>query len=281
MKSASEKTPVCIVKDAGRGFAKEMAEVVNEKRNTFANDKIRKNTVMKRLWKKFDELTGRCCMNMIGAGESFEVWNETFAVLLDIISLGREKNPNYAKELADLDDDTDFEHDISGWLEDYLDELDMKEKYETLLNVCDKLLELFCWEEDSPSDIRFRKASALGAQGKKQEALEFSEAWYRAESDNMTAVTSLIYSRIGVNDLAGAEKLVEKYISDDSICDEDNDIVFTAASLLYKTKGDKKKEKRINKAIQKYEEELEEYFLGMEDYGEEDFDFSDDELPFS
>lgn len=97
----------------------------------------------------------------------------------------------------------------------------------------------------------------------------------------MTAVTSLIYSRIGVNDLAGAEKLVEKYISDDSICDEDNDIVFTAASLLYKTKGDKKKEKRINKAIQKYEEELEEYFLGMEDYGEEDFDFSDDELPFS
>lgn len=236
---------------------------------------------MKKLWKKFDELTGRCCMNMIGAGESFEVWNETFAVLLDIISLGREKNPNYAKELVDLDDDTDFEYDISGWLDDYLDELDMREKYETLLNVCDKLLELFCWKEDSPSDIRFRKASVLGAQGKKQEALEFSEAWYKAESDNMIAVTSLIYSRIGVNDLAGAERLVEKYISNDSVCDEDNDIVFTAASLLYKIKGDKKKEKRINKAIQKYEEELEEYFLGMEDYDEEDFDFPDDELPFS
>lgn len=236
---------------------------------------------MNKLWKKFDDLSGKCYANMIGAGGSFEVWNEAFAVLMDIISSGRSDDPNYAKELVDLEDATDFAHDIGGWLEDYLDELDMREQYEKLENICDELLKLFCWEEDSPSDIRFRKASVLAAQGKKQEALEFCEEWYSAEQDNIVAVTSLIYARMGMKDLDGAETLVRKCISEDTICDEYNDIVFIAASTLYKINGNKKEEKRINKLIQKYEKELEEYFLGMEDCEDEELDFFDEELPFS
>lgn len=236
--------------------------------------------MMKKLWKKFDELTGKCYMNMIGAEEDFEVWNKAFAVLMDIISSGRGDNPNYAKELVDLEDSTDFAHDISGWLEDYLDELDMREQYDKLLNVCDKLLGLFCWNEDKPSDLRFRKASALAAQGKKQEALKFCEEWYKAEQDNIVATTSLIYAKMGMKDIDGAEILVKKYISEDTVCSEENDILFTATTL-YKINGNKKEEKRINKAIEKYEKELEEYFMGMEDYEDDELDFFDEELPFN
>lgn len=234
----------------------------------------------KKLWKKYDELTEKCYMNMIGAGEPFETWNEAFTVLLDIINSGRADNPDYAKELADLEDETDFGHDISGWLEDYLDELDMHKQYEQLQNVCDKLLTLFAWEEDKSSDLRFRKASVLAAQGNKEEALKFCEKWY-AEEENIAAVTSLIYARMGVNDLDGAENLVKKYISEDTICDEDNDIVFTAAAALYRLKGNKKEEKRINKAIQNYEKELEKFFEDIEDYDEDELDFWGEELPFN
>lgn len=219
-------------------------------------------------------------MNMPGTGENFEVWNETFAVLLDIISSGRDSNPNYAKELVDLDDSTDFEHDVCGWLDDYLDELEIRELYDELQKVCGKLLELFCWKEDRPSDIRFRIAASLAAQGKNQEALEFCEEWYKNEKDDIVSTTALIYARLGVKDLEGAESLVRKYISDDTICTDENDIVFNAASVLYKVNGNKKEEKRINKAIEKYEKELEAYYMG-EDEEDFDFDLLDEELPFN
>lgn len=124
---------------------------------------------MKKLWKKFDDLSGRCYMNMISAGESFEIWDETFHVLMDIIRSGRGDNPNYAKELTELEESIGYAVDISGWLEEYLDELDMHGQFEKLENVCDKLLKLFCWnaeEENSSSDLKFRMSSALSAQGK-------------------------------------------------------------------------------------------------------------------
>ncbi|WP_244091697.1 hypothetical protein [[Clostridium] scindens] len=117
---------------------------------------------MKKMWKKFDALTGKCYMNMIGAGEEFEVWNEAFQVLMDIISSGRENNPDFAKELVDLDDATDFGHDIGGWLEDYLDELEMRRQHDKVQKVCEKLIDIFRWKEDSPSDLRFRIAESMG-----------------------------------------------------------------------------------------------------------------------
>ncbi len=232
----------------------------------------------KKLWNKFDELSGRCYNNMIGTGEPFEVWDETFDILMDIISVGRDEDPNYAKELIDLEDSTDFEYDISGWLEDYLDELDMYEKYEKLEKVCDKLLKIFSWVEESPSELRFRKALVLKSQGKNQEALKFCEKWYHAEEDNILAATSLIYARLGVKDIDGAECLVKKYISEDTVCSEENDIVFIAAETLYKVSKNKKAEKQISQALKKYEEQVEAYMLG-EDY--EDEDFWDEELPFN
>lgn len=236
---------------------------------------------MKKLWKKFDDLSGKCYSNMVGAYNDFQVWNEAFDVLLDIISDGRETNPEYAKELIDLDDSTDFKHDVCGWLEDYLDELDMKEEYDRLLKVCEKLLSLFRWEEDSPSDLHFRISSALANQGKFEEALDFCEGWYKKEEDNLCAATALIYARMGMKELDGAEELVNKYISDSTECTEENDIIFIAASALYKVKGNKKAEKRINQAIQKYEKELEEFYCGMDGEDEFGFDMMDEDLPFN
>lgn len=237
---------------------------------------------MNKLWKKFDVLTGKSYSNMVGAGEGFEVWNEAFAVLLDIISDGRGNDPDFARELVDLDDSTDFEHDVCGWTEDYLDELDMRQEYEKLIEVCKKLLALFQWKEDSPSDLYFRIASSLGCLGKNKEALEFCEDWYGKEPESIQAAAALIYARMGMKDLNGAEAVVKKYISQDTECSEDNDVIFIAAEILYKVKGDKKAEKRITKALEKYDRELEEYLneIGAdEDFNFEDID--DEELPFN
>lgn len=236
--------------------------------------------IMSKLWKKFDELSGKCYSNMIGAGGSFEVWNETFAALTDLISTGREKDPNFAAELIDLDDETDFSHDVDGWLEDYLDELEMRGMQDQVLEVCRKILALFCWERESPSDFNFRISSALAEKGENQEALKFCEEWFEKEADNILAAVALIYAKIGVKDLEGAEELVKRYISEETRCTEENDIVFTAASTLYKVKGDKKAEKRINKAMKEYEKELEEYVTSWEEE-DWDLDMENDFLPFN
>ncbi|MCI8789202.1 MAG: hypothetical protein HFH92_08860 [Lachnospiraceae bacterium] len=63
-------------------------------------------------------------------------------------------------ELYQLDEETDYAYDIQGWLEDYLDDLDMRESKEKLLEVCDELIGMFRWEEEKPSDIRFLKNAA-------------------------------------------------------------------------------------------------------------------------
>ena len=53
-------------------------------------------------------------------------WNRCFKLLTEIISDGRAQDPDFAKELYLLDDGTDYAHDLQGWLEDYLDELDIR-----------------------------------------------------------------------------------------------------------------------------------------------------------
>lgn len=228
------------------------------------------------LWKKFQELSSGCYTNMIQPDADMSLWNDTFLVLMEMIHDGRSQNPNFAQELYQLDEITDFELDISGWLEDYLDTLDMRGHHDKLRLVCEKLIGLFQWEEESPSDFRFCIASALGAQGKDAQALAFCEDWYQKEPDNMLAATALIYARCKQKDLAGAEEIVDRYIYEDTVCTDENDVLFMAAADLYQVSGNKKAQKRVKQALKTYEEELNRY-LTEEDI---DFDSFDDVLPF-
>ena len=225
---------------------------------------------MNRQWKKYDQLMENCYLGIAGGDSVINEWNDCFDVLIQIIENERESNPDFGRELDLLDDETDYQHDVQGWIEDYLDELGMHEMYAELEEVCRKLLELFDWKEEYPSYFRFQLASALGNQGRSEEAVKYCEEWEADEEGNPLAAASLIYSKIKVKDLEGAEAVVRRYISDDTVCSEDNDILFTAAFRLYKENGNREMEKKMNDALNMYDKELEEYFLGLED----------EELPF-
>lgn len=222
---------------------------------------------MKKLWKNFDALSSKCYEMAEAENHDEEIWEKAYAALNEVIRAGREQDSNYAAELYLLDDSTDFLYDVEGWLEDYLDHLEIVEKSERLIQVCNELINLFKWQEDSPSDLRFRISAALGAQGKSEEALGFCEAWYTEENDNIYAAVALIYARMGVADLKGAEQIVDRYISEDTPCSEDNDILFIAAELLYQVNGNEEAKQRMAREIKKYEEMLEKMF--------------DDDLPFN
>lgn len=225
---------------------------------------------MKKLWKKFDDLRDKGYLAIVQTDLGIEPWNNAFSVLLDIISTGRERNPRFAREMYLLDDETEYKHDICGWVEDYLDELSLRGMFVECEAASRKVVDLFEWKEASPSELYFNIASALGYQEKFQEALSFCEEWYAKDETDTVAAAALIYARIGVKDWNKAEEIVKKYISEDGECTEENDIIYLAASALYKASGNKAMEKKMEKAIEAYEEELEREFAELEG---DDIDF--------
>ena len=92
------------------------------------------------------------------------------------------------------------------------------------------------------------------------------------------AATAGVYAYINIKDFTAAEKLVDRFISDKSMCRDDNDIMFTAASKLYEAMGKRKEKKQIDRALKDYDEYLQDYF---EDSEYEDMEFGEDDLPFN
>ena len=234
----------------------------------------------KRKWKEFKKQTQECYLTMVGVEESRECWDKAYNILKDIITDGREEQKQYALELYELDESTDYEYDVQGWLEDYLDELDMREKPELLLQTIDELIEMFEWKENSSTEMKFRKVVVLGNMMRDQEALEYAEQWMKEEDNNIMAITASVYANLAVHNTERAGELIEKNIKQDTECSEENDILFLAAADYYTVTNNKKEKKRIEQEIKQYEKKLEEEDMCWED--EEDFEWFDDEdLPFN
>ena len=231
-------------------------------------------------WIQFSKLTGKCYMTMCGALKDANCWMQAFELLKEIVQEERKKNPNYGSTLEMLDDITDYCYDIQGWLEDCLDEVDMRGDSATLLRMCDELLTLFSWQEYSGSDIKFMKFSALQQLGKIKEAVKFCKEWIRKEPENIYAATAGVYAYIDIKAYSDAEALVDRFIFDKLICFEENDIMFIAASKLYEVMGKKQEKKLVDEALQKYDEELEQYLMGMDDEEGWDDEWLE-ELPFN
>ena len=113
-----------------------------------------------------------------------------------------------------LDEATDYKYDISEWLEDCLDEIDMREEYEVLFCMCDTLLSLFSWPDYTGSDLKFRKSCVLEALGRKNEAVSFCCKWFEKEPENIMAATAYVYALIGAKEYETAEKLIHQFIID-------------------------------------------------------------------
>ena len=228
-------------------------------------------------WKRFDALTEKCYSNMVGTEADGGFWQQAFELLKELIREERQKNPGAMSQLEQVDEETDYEYDIQEWIEDCLDEMDMRGELKTLLKMCDELLDMFGWPDYSGSDIRFRKASALGALGRKKEAADFCRKWIRREPENIAAATAGVYAFIGTGEYEAAEELVENFIFDRTQCTDETDIMFTAASGLYAAMGKTEEKKQIDAAIVKYEEEVDRFFEEFEFDEIDDWDETDDE----
>lgn len=225
-------------------------------------------------WKQFDQLSHKCYLNLMEAEKDNDCWLKAFELVKEIALVERKNHPKSALSLEALDEMTDYEYDIQGWMEDCLDEFELLDGYETLLKMCDDLLELF----DCDSDIKFRKANALCELHQTEEAIAFCENWLKQEPENITAATATVYALIAAKEYDKAETLVDQFITDKSEISDENEIMFIAASKLYEAMNQKKKKKEIDLVIEKYDEDVDDIlsFLFDVDVDEDE----DDGYPF-
>ena len=179
-----------------------------------------------------------------------------------------------------LDEKTDYQYDISEWLEDCLDEIDMREEYEVLLGMCDTFAEfVFSWPDYTGSDLKFRKSSVL-------RLLEEIMKQYPSAVNGLKRNRRILWQRQLMSmhcsrekNMKQQKKLIHQFVIDESECLEENEIMFRAASKYYGAIGDKTKKKQLDKVLKEYEtyvdRMIEEEWLGSDEDG-----WEDEELPF-
>ena len=229
-------------------------------------------------WKRFDKLTAKCYSNMIGADTDDSCWIQAFELLKEIIQEERKLKPDYAPQIELLEEETDYGYDITGWLEDCLDEIDMRENYEFLLKASEDLLNLFGWPEYTGSDLKFRKVSALLNLKREKEAVAYCNKWREKEPENIVAATASVYALTQEKEYGKVQQIINQFIPNPDECGDENDIMFTAASKFYEATGNKKAKKQIDKAMEAYDKYLETYFSEVSE--EEMEEFWDEDLPF-
>lgn len=220
---------------------------------------------MKKLWKRFDKLQEKCMENMAGINKEYDCWAKTFAVIKEIVLRGRAVNKNFARELYLLDEETDYEHEVEGWLEDYFGELEMLGMFELIIESCDWLIANFDWEEDSPTQFYFSKYTAMSEMGKLKEAEDFCMGWLEREPENLYAASACVLAKMENEDFASAEQILDRFLGEDEVCDEETDILFVTAARFYEVVGNQEKLKRVQEILQEYEENYENPFAEEDD----------------
>lgn len=232
------------------------------------------------VWATFQHLSEQCYLQIAGINKDASCWERAYEQFKQIAKSVQGENDGERKRLIEIDDSTDFEFDLAGWLEDYMDFLGVKKQYDKLIQVCDEVLELFAWDEGEDSEILFQKIITYGLLEENEKAYELSKEWLIEQPNNILADAALIHACIALKKLEEAEQIVKKYINSKTKCNEDNDIIFVAAHILSVVKGDKKEEKRLEKEMQRYEQRLKEEFFALEEDDDDEMFIDFDDLPF-
>ncbi len=232
---------------------------------------------MREIWEMFEEASEECYIDMSGMEQYPESWEKGFEAFKKAVESMKQENADAVQTLVELEDETDWRYSLTEWLEDYLDMMDMRGKYDRIEESVDYLLSAFDWEQDNELNLPFYKAQCMWNRGENQKAYNYCKEWNEKQPGNPLTVAAMIYACIHLENYEEGKQHAESVIKEKTKCDEDNDVIFTAAAKLAESMGDAKWKKSLEKRSKEYEDLLEKEM--MEDF--EDFeDLEDFDLPF-
>lgn len=206
-------------------------------------------------WDEWDDLTekGYECFEDQKETEGLLFWQDAWNILCSIMEQTQEK---YA--LYDLMDELDYVYPIDEWLEDYEIELGNAGKYEERIEFCQKVLEIFDWQDGDDSYFRCGIGESLFRQGKIAEAYEYYEKWLAANPQNINGIYSFSWILLENGDGGRAYELVRGATWGMS-CYDDNSILFARAKQLADYVGKEEEGKWYQEQMDKFEKSIREW----------------------
>lgn len=165
-------------------------------------------------WDSFRVQALKCYELQENGQNDKECWYKAFTLLMEAILTERSINPEFASELEEIDEQTYYKYNVTDWVYDYLDVLDLVQEYEKLYSDGSRIINEFEWKRNSCSQIKLQVAHALEMMGMNQEAIKYCEDWIAEKRYNMDAILSLYCAMRNAGKYDDAANLVKKYIAD-------------------------------------------------------------------
>ncbi len=200
-------------------------------------------------WDEWDELSGSGyeCFSDRKPAEGLLFWQKAWDVFLSAMEQTEEKGTLYA-----LIESQNYEYPIDGWLQDYEMELGNAGKYEDRIALCEKVLELFDWEEEDDSCFRCGIGESLFWVGKAAESIEYYENWLKDDPQNANGISSFSWILSENGDAEKAYEVIKEAIWGVPCC-FDNSFLFTRAQQLAEQIGKEEEGRWYRQQLDEFE----------------------------
>lgn len=137
--------------------------------------------------------------------EGLQFWQEALGIFESVMNQAPETETLYG-----LMESQDYVYPVDGWLQDYEMELGNAGKYEERIAFCQKILEIFDWQDEDDSCFRCGIGESLFREGKIGEAYEYYENWLSDDPQNINGTNSFSWILFENGDAKKAYEVVRK-----------------------------------------------------------------------
>lgn len=179
-------------------------------------------------WDEWSNLVqdGYECFAEQKSEEGLSFWKEAWLIFMFIIEQQVKKIP-----LIVLMKELEYAYSIDGWLQNYEIELGNAKKYEERITFCQKVLEMFDWDDDDDSCFLCGIGESLFYEGKKEEAYSHYEKWLTNDPQNCNGINSYCWILCENGDAEKAYAVVKR-VTWGVACYADNYNLFIRAKQL-------------------------------------------------
>lgn len=216
-------------------------------------------------WDEWDELVqkGYESFGEHNVTEGLRLWQEAWGIFESIM-----KQIPETETLYGLMGSQDYVYPIDNWLENYEMELGNAGRYGERMTFCQKVLEIFNWQDEDDSCFRCGIGESLFREGKTGEAYEYYENWLTDDPQNVNGINSYSWLLFENGDAEKAYEVVRKVTWGVSCC-VDNSILFMHARRLADYVGRENESKWYQHQLDKFEDSMKKWEMDEDEIFDE------------